>query len=69
MEKAYVGMMGGYTVLKDGDEKHKATHIVLTICKCQHLFVQKMEYFNVQSIPLFLSRLSFQQGPLILKTV
>ena len=24
MEKAYVGMMGGYAVLKDGDEKHKA---------------------------------------------
>lgn len=31
MEKAYVGMMGGYAVLKDGDEKHKASHIVLTI--------------------------------------
>lgn len=31
MEKAYVGMMGGYAVLKDGDEKHTASHIVLTI--------------------------------------
>lgn len=30
MEKAYKGMMGGYSVLKDGDEKHSATHVVLT---------------------------------------
>lgn len=30
MEKAYKGMMGGYTVWKEGDEKHEATHVVLT---------------------------------------
>ena len=49
MEKAYVGMMGGYTVLKDGDEKHKATHIVLTIeeynklIKSKNLYKAKLE--------------------------
>jgi len=31
MEQAYKGMMGGYSVLKDGDEKHIATHVVLTV--------------------------------------
>jgi len=30
MEKAYKGMMGGYAVWKDGDEKHEATHKILT---------------------------------------
>ncbi len=31
MEKAYKGLMGGYSVLKDSDEKHSATHVVLTM--------------------------------------
>ena len=31
MEKAYKGMIGDYTVIKDGDDKHEATHIVLTV--------------------------------------
>ena len=30
MEKAYRGMMGGYSIWKDGDEKHEPTHKVLT---------------------------------------
>jgi len=41
MEKAYVGMMGGYAVLKDGDEKHKASHIVLTIDEYNTLIREK----------------------------
>ncbi len=30
MEQAYIGTFGGYFVVKEGDEKHTATHIVLT---------------------------------------
>ena len=30
MEKAYKGMMGGYTVWKKDDEKHTPTHMILT---------------------------------------
>ncbi len=30
MEKAYKGMMGGYSVWKDGDEKHEPTHKIMT---------------------------------------
>lgn len=30
MEKAYKGMMGGYSILKEDDEKHSCTHVVLT---------------------------------------
>ena len=30
MEKAYKGIMGGYSVWKEGNEKHEATHVVLT---------------------------------------
>ena len=30
MEKAYKGMMGGYAVWKEGDEKHEPTHKILT---------------------------------------
>ncbi len=44
MEKAYVGMMGGYAVLKEGDEKHKATHIVLTVDEYNKLVNTKNSY-------------------------
>lgn len=30
MEKAYRGMIGGYSIWKDGDEKHEPTHKILT---------------------------------------
>ena len=37
MEKAYKGMMGGYNVWKDGDDKHDPTHIVLPYEEYQNL--------------------------------
>ncbi len=46
MEKAYIGMMGGYAVLKEGDEKHTASHIVLTVDEYNNLIRSRNSYKN-----------------------
>lgn len=33
MEKAYKGMMGGYSILKEDDKKHLCTHVILKVRK------------------------------------
>ncbi len=49
MEKAYKGLMGGYSVLKDSDEKHSATHVVLTMEEYDGLL------YNIRSLESKLS--------------
>ena len=44
MEKAYIGIMGGYNILKEGDEKHEPTHIVLTNDEYNRLIKAKNSY-------------------------
>lgn len=41
MEKAYKGMMGGYSILKEDDDKHSCTHVVLTVSEYNKLIEEK----------------------------
>ena len=41
MEKAYKGKVGGYIAIKDGDDKHDATHIVLTDTEYRQMLADK----------------------------
>ena len=41
MEKAYKRMTGGYSILKEDDDKHSCTHVVLTVSEFNKLIEEK----------------------------